>query len=65
MTLRGYQKRLPSILDRMFLNYLSEGIPASEDPLIIFTAGAPACGKSETVKHILSEYPDTVHIDPR
>lgn len=43
---------------------LSEGISASEEPSIIFTAGAPACGKSETVKHILSEYPDTVHIDP-
>lgn len=51
------------IRDDVF-NCISDGIPASEKPLIIFTAGAPACGKSETVKHILSAYPDTVLIDP-
>lgn len=57
------QKVATHIRDDVF-KYISDGIPASEDPNIIFTAGAPACGKSETVKHILSEYPDTVHIDP-
>ncbi|WP_410732720.1 zeta toxin family protein [Citrobacter freundii] len=57
------QKVATHIRDDVF-KYISDGIPASEDPFIIFTAGAPACGKSETVKHILSEYPDTVHIDP-
>lgn len=36
----------------------------SAKPTIFFTAGAPACGKSETVKGILANYPDTVHIDP-
>lgn len=51
------------IRDDVF-KYITAGISASEEPNIIFTAGAPACGKSETVKHILSEYPDTVHIDP-
>lgn len=57
------QKVATHIRDDVF-ECISDGIPASEAPSIIFTAGAPACGKSETVKHILSEYPDTVHIDP-
>ncbi|HID3974752.1 TPA: zeta toxin family protein [Enterobacter cloacae] len=62
--IKGLSKKVAVHIRQDVFNYLSEGIPASEDPLIIFTAGAPACGKSETVKHILSEYPDTVHIDP-
>ncbi|EMA8656757.1 zeta toxin family protein [Cronobacter sakazakii] len=57
-------KNVASHIKQDVFSYLSKGIPASEEPLIIFTAGAPACGKSETVKNILIEYPDTVHIDP-
>lgn len=34
------------------------------EPVIMFTAGAPACGKSETVRVILEEFPNSVHIDP-
>lgn len=34
------------------------------EPTIMFTAGAPACGKSETVKVILEKIPNAVHIDP-
>lgn len=45
-------------------NYLSMDIKAAESPSVIFTAGAPACGKSETVKYILEKRPRTVHIDP-
>ncbi|MFK3711617.1 zeta toxin family protein [Leclercia adecarboxylata] len=44
--------------------YLSNDIKAADTPSIIFTAGAPACGKSETVKYILQRYPSIVHIDP-
>ncbi|EOW6429999.1 zeta toxin family protein [Cronobacter sakazakii] len=57
-------KNVASHIKQDVFKYLSEGIAVSAEPMIIFTAGAPACGKSETVKHILSEYPDTVHIDP-
>lgn len=45
-------------------NYLSRDINAADTPSIIFTAGAPACGKSEVVKYILEKRPGTVHIDP-
>lgn len=43
---------------------LSGGIGAAVKPSIIFTAGAPACGKSETVKYILKKRSSTIHIDP-
>lgn len=43
---------------------LSKDIEAADTPSIIFTAGAPACGKSETVKYILEKRPRTLHIDP-
>lgn len=43
---------------------LSKDIEAADTPSIIFTAGAPACGKSETVKYILERRPRTLHIDP-
>ncbi|HFK5794963.1 zeta toxin family protein [Enterobacter asburiae] len=45
-------------------NYLSKDIKTADTPSIIFTAGAPACGKSETVKYILEKRPRTLHIDP-
>lgn len=43
---------------------LCSGIKANAEPTVIFTAGAPANGKSETVNHLLSQRPETVHIDP-
>ncbi|WP_353614468.1 zeta toxin family protein [Mangrovibacter phragmitis] len=62
--IQGLSNKVATHIRDDVFKYLSEGISASEGPIIMFTAGAPACGKSETVKHILNEYPDTVHIDP-
>jgi len=59
-----FSAELAKFIKAEVFNVITGNIPTSATPTIFFTAGAPACGKSETVKGLRENYPDTVHIDP-
>lgn len=60
----GFSFSLAKKIKNPVFNILTKDIAATSEPMLFFTAGAPACGKSETVKYLLEAYPNTVHIDP-
>ncbi|WP_259048214.1 zeta toxin family protein [Klebsiella sp. BIGb0407] len=60
----GFSFDVAKKIKNQIFTTMTRNINATSEPIVFFTAGAPACGKSETVKYLLEIYPNTVRIDP-